>query len=87
VGLLGVFGTGVAYVLNYRSIAALGPTMASAVTYLVPVVAVVVGVVFLDERFEISLLLGGGLTVAGIALLNGRPLRRAPVSPAPASGH
>ena len=88
VGLLGVFGTGVAYVLNYRSIATLGPTVASAVTYLVPVVAVVVGVVFLDEAFEVRLLVGGALTVAGIALLNGRPLRRrAPVSPAPATGH
>ena len=88
IGLLGVFGTGIAYVLNYRSIAELGPTVASVVTYLVPVVAVVVGVVFLDEPFELRLLLGGGLTVAGIVLLNGRPLRRPPAAtPAPAAGH
>ncbi|MDQ3897688.1 MAG: DMT family transporter [Actinomycetota bacterium] len=88
IGLLGVFGTGIAYVLNYRSIAELGPTVASVVTYLVPVVAVVVGVVFLDEPFELRLLLGGGLTVAGIVLLNGRPLRRPPTAtPAPAAGH
>ena len=88
VGLLGVFGTGVAYVLNYRSIAALGPTVASVVTYLVPIVAVAVGVIFLNERFELRLLVGGALTIAGIALLNGRPLhRRPPVIPAPATGH
>ena len=88
IGLLGVFGTGVAYVLNYRSIAELGPTMASVVTYLVPVVAVLVGVVFLDERFELRLVLGGALTVAGIVLLNGRPLRRPPTpTHAPAAGH
>ena len=88
ISLLGVFGTGIAYVLNYRSIAELGPTVASVVTYLVPVVAVVVGVVFLDEPFELRLLLGGGLTVAGIVLLNGRPLRRPPTpTPAPAAGH
>src|SRR5919202_698195 len=78
ISLLGVFGTGIAYVLNYRSIAELGPTLASVVTYLVPVVAVVVGVVFLDEPFELRLLVGGALTVAGIVLLNGRPLRRPP---------
>ncbi|HEX2048726.1 MAG TPA: DMT family transporter [Acidimicrobiales bacterium] len=88
ISLLGVFGTGIAYVLNYRSIAELGPTVASVVTYLVPVVAVVVGVVFLDEPFELRLLLGGGLTVAGIVMLNGRPLRRPPApTPAPAAGH
>jgi drug/metabolite transporter (DMT)-like permease len=88
IGLLGVFGTGIAYVLNYRSIAELGPTVASVVTYLVPVVAVVVGVIFLDEPFEARLLVGGGLTVAGIVLLNGRPLRRPPTpTPAAASGH
>ena len=85
--LLGVFGTGVAYVLNYRSIAELGPTVASVVTYLVPVVAVIVGVVFLDEAFEMRLVAGGALTVAGIALLNGRPLRRRPPVTAPAAGH
>ena len=88
ISLLGILGTGVAYVLNYRSIAELGPTVASVVTYLVPVVAVVVGVVFLDEQFEHRLLLGGALTVAGIVLLNGRPLRRRPSpTPAPAAGH
>jgi drug/metabolite transporter (DMT)-like permease len=84
IGLLGVFGTGVAYVLNYRSIADLGPTVASVVTYLVPVVAVVVGVLFLDEPFEFRLLAGGALTVAGIVLLNRRPLAPAP---APTTGH
>ena len=87
VGLLGVLGTGAAYVLNYRSIAELGPTVASVVTYLVPVVAVVVGVVFLDEAFELRLLVGGALTVAGIALLNGRPFRRRPAASTPLTGH
>ncbi|MDQ4069699.1 MAG: DMT family transporter [Actinomycetota bacterium] len=88
IGLLGVFGTGIAYVLNYRSIAELGPTVASVVTYLVPVVAVAVGVAFLDEPFELRLVLGGALTVAGIDLLNGRPLRRPPApTHAPAAGH
>ena len=88
VSLLGVLGTGLAYVLNYRSIAELGPTVASVVTYLVPVVAVTVGVAFLHEAFEVRLVLGGALTVAGIGLLNGWPLRRPPaVSHAPAAGH
>lgn len=81
IGLLGIFGTGVAYVLNYRSIAELGPTVASVVTYLVPVVAVAVGVIFLGEPFELRLLAGGALIIGGLALLNGRR------TPAPAAGH
>jgi drug/metabolite transporter (DMT)-like permease len=87
--LLGAFGTGVAYVLFYRAIADLGPTVASTVTYLVPVVAVAVGVLFLHEDFHLRLVLGGALTVGGIALLN-RGGRRAPPlaeAAAPVAGH
>lgn len=68
--LLGVLGTGVAYVLSYRLIADMGPTRASLVTYLIPIVAVTVGLVFLDEAFSLRLIAGCALTVAGIALLN-----------------
>ena len=71
VGLLGVFGTGVAYVLYYRLIAQVGATRTSVVTYLIPVVAVVVGVLVLGETFHLRLLAGGGLIVVGIALLQG----------------
>ncbi|MBW3650180.1 MAG: DMT family transporter [Actinobacteria bacterium] len=72
VAILGVVGTGLAYVLNYQSIAAVGPTRASVVTQLVPVVAVTVGVVFLREPFHLRLLAGGLLTLFGIALLHER---------------
>ncbi len=70
--LLGVVGTGYAYVLNYRVVAELGPTTASLVTYLIPVVAVAVGVALLDEVFHLRALAGGVLIVLGIALVHGR---------------
>jgi drug/metabolite transporter (DMT)-like permease len=79
--LLGVFASGLAYVLNYQAIAAVGPTRASAVTYLVPVVAVTAGVVFLDEPFRLRLVIGGALVALGIMLLQER-LRRLPAAPA-----
>lgn len=82
--LLGIVGTGLAYVLFYRIIADLGPTMAAAVTYLVPVTAVTVGVLFLHEAFHLRLLVGGALIVGGIVLLNGhgvRPRERAEAVP------
>ncbi|MEA2932988.1 MAG: hypothetical protein QOI56_1773 [Actinomycetota bacterium] len=90
VALLGALGTGLAYVLFYRVIADLGPTMASAVTYLVPVMAVTVGVLFLHEPFHLRLLAGGGLIVGGILLLNGqgvRPRARAEAVPPEAVPH
>ena len=70
--LLGTLGTGWAYVLSYRVIADLGATKASLVTYILPVIAVVVGIAVLDEPFEWRLLVGGALTVAGIAAVNSR---------------
>ena len=76
--VLGMVGTGLAYVLNYQSIAAIGSTKASLVTYLVPIVAVTAGVVFLDEAFHLRLLVGGALVIAGMALVQGRFRRLRP---------
>ena len=70
--LLGVFGTGFAYAVNYRNIKLLGPTRASLVTYFVPVVAITVGVVLLGEAFSARLIVGTVITVGGVALVQGR---------------
>jgi drug/metabolite transporter (DMT)-like permease len=83
--LLGTLGTGVAYVLSYRVIADIGATKASLVTYIIPVVAVVVGVVVLGEPFEWRLVAGGLLTAAGIAGVN-RKRRAAAPAPSVVSG-
>ncbi|MBA2279865.1 MAG: DMT family transporter, partial [Acidimicrobiia bacterium] len=78
IAVLGVVGTGLAYLIFYRVIADLGATKASVVTYVIPVVAIAVGALVLDERFTIRIVVGGALVVAGIALVNGllrRPRR------------
>jgi drug/metabolite transporter (DMT)-like permease len=46
---LGVFGSGFAYIWNFKIMAIAGSAIASSVTYLTPVVAVLVGVIFLKE--------------------------------------
>jgi drug/metabolite transporter (DMT)-like permease len=46
---LGVFGSGFAYIWNFKIMEAAGSAIASSVTYVTPVVAVVVGVIFLKE--------------------------------------
>ncbi len=47
--LLGAFGTGIAYTWDYNGIRAWGPTATSTVTYITPVIGVVLGVLVLQE--------------------------------------
>jgi drug/metabolite transporter (DMT)-like permease len=71
--VLGVLGTGIAYVLNYRLIADEGATAASTVTYLLPIVAVILGVLILSEPLSWNLALGGVVILVGVGLSEGQP--------------
>ncbi len=73
--ILGLAGTGIAYVLNYQIITSEGATVASTVTYLLPIVALVLGVVVLDEQVTLLTLAGIGLILAGVALTRKRAAR------------
>jgi drug/metabolite transporter (DMT)-like permease len=73
--VLGVLGTGIAYVINYALITTEGPTAASVVTYLVPAVSVALGAAFLSEPTGLNLLGGAVLILIGVALVQ---RRRAP---------
>ena len=70
--VLGIVGTGLAYVLNYQVISSEGATVASTVTYLLPVVAIVLGVVVLGESVTVITLAGIALVLAGVALTRRR---------------
>jgi drug/metabolite transporter (DMT)-like permease len=70
--LLGALGTGAAYILNYRLVTDEGPTTASIVSYLLPVVAVALGGLVLDEPVTWNLLLGGILVLIGLGISEGR---------------
>ena len=78
--ILGVLGTGVAYVLNYRLIGDEGPTAASTTTYLLPVVAVVLGALVVDERVTVPMVAGMVLVLGGVALAQRRNSASATVS-------
>lgn len=66
VGMLGAFSTALAGVLYFRLIKTAGPSFVSQLNYLIPLWAVAVGVVFLDERPESKHLLGLCLILGGI---------------------
>jgi drug/metabolite transporter (DMT)-like permease len=63
---LGVFGTGLAFLVFYVLIERVGATNATMTTYLIPLVAVVAGALVLDERLAFTALAGGALIGVGI---------------------
>jgi drug/metabolite transporter (DMT)-like permease len=66
--ILGTLGSGVAYVLNYRLIADEGPTAASTVSYLLPVVAILAGYLVLAESLTVGIGFGIALVLLGVSL-------------------
>lgn len=66
---LGVFSTAIAFLLYFTILAEHGAFEAALVSYLVPVVATVVGVVVLGEAISVLTYLGFALVAGGFALL------------------
>ncbi|MBV8658351.1 MAG: DMT family transporter [Burkholderiales bacterium] len=65
---LGVICTAVAYLLYFRLIAHVGASRAIAVTFLIPLFAILWGGVFLGEQLTINMIVGGLVILAGTAL-------------------
>ncbi len=65
---LGVLCTGVAYILYFWLIENIGPARALTVTFVLPVFAVVYGLIFLHEAISLWMLLCGAIIICGTAL-------------------
>jgi drug/metabolite transporter (DMT)-like permease len=72
--VLGVLGTGLAALIFFRLIAGAGATFTSMINYLIPLVGVTWGGLFLGEELPLSALLGLALILSGVALIN-RPAK------------
>ena len=73
VSLLSIFGTGLAMMMNYRLLNISTPLFASTVTLLMPIVAVIWGV--LDgEKLTLMQGFGGIIILAGLIFLRSKPL-------------
>lgn len=79
IAVLGLAGTGAAFVLMYWLIAQVGPERTMLVTYLAPVFAVGYGTVLLDETLTASSIVGLALVVGGAWLASRRPRASAAV--------
>ncbi|MBB4930966.1 drug/metabolite transporter (DMT)-like permease [Lipingzhangella halophila] len=80
---LGALGTGLAYVLQYAIVREAGATVASTVTYVVPVVAIALGVLVAGEALTWNQPVGAAIIIVGAALCHGslRSPRRSASAP------
>lgn len=69
---LGVMGTGLAFLLYFYLLHSVGPTRTALVTYVFPLVAVILGVIFLNESLDWQLVAGAVLIIASVVLVNRR---------------
>jgi len=67
---LGLLGSCIAYLLFFYLINAWGPTRASLVTYVFPVIGLILGIIFLNEVADWRLAIGSLLIVGGILVVN-----------------
>ena len=69
---LGVFCTAIAFLLFFALIAEVGPARATVITYVNPVVAIILGVLLLSEPLTLGMAIGFPLVIVGSVLGTGR---------------
>ncbi len=79
---LGLFNTLFAYAMFYSIVSELGASRTSMVTYVVPVVGLLLGVVFANEPLTASLFGGAVLIMSGIGIVNLPKLRKGKIEAA-----
>jgi drug/metabolite transporter (DMT)-like permease len=70
---LGLLGSALAYIIYFDLLPRIGPTRMAMVTYILPLVAVLLGIFILGERFHWGAIIGALLILSGITIVNVRP--------------
>ena len=83
---LGIFGSGVAYLLNFRLLSRIGATRTSILAYFLPIVGIISGGLMFGETIDVSVLIGTAMVIGGVALVNSRMGERRIFGRRPASG-
>jgi drug/metabolite transporter (DMT)-like permease len=71
--VLGLVGTGFAYMLQFDVVRGAGPVIGSTITYLIPVVSVLLGVLVLGERLGPWQVVGFVVVLGAAFVINRRP--------------
>jgi drug/metabolite transporter (DMT)-like permease len=69
---LGLLGSGLAYLVFFRILGRWGATRTSMVAYLLPIYGIVLGAIVLNEPIDATTIVGTGLIIGGVALVNTR---------------
>jgi drug/metabolite transporter (DMT)-like permease len=75
IGFLGVFCSGLAYIFWYDALSTLPVAQAGAFVYIEPFVTVIVAALVLDESLLWTSLLGGGLILVGVMMVQAAHVR------------
>ena len=67
---LGFMGSAFSFILYYYLIHSIGPTRATLVTYIFPLIGVILGVLVLHELLDWRVIIGGSLIVGSIVVVN-----------------
>ncbi len=73
---LGIFSTGLAYILYFRLLETAGATNLMLVTLLIPVTAILLGTLLLGEKLLLTHFLGMAVIAFGLSVIDGRLYRR-----------
>jgi len=73
---LAVFGTALAYIVFFRILVRAGASNAMLVTLLIPVTAMLLGNLFLDEPIQAKEIIGAMIIGAGLMFIDGRLINR-----------
>ncbi|OCA78964.1 multidrug DMT transporter permease [Chryseobacterium contaminans] len=72
VSLLSIFGTGLAMTMNYRLLKVSSPLFASTVTLIMPIVAIIWGIID-GEKLTVLQFIGAGIIIGGLIFLRSNP--------------
>ncbi|MGB7205431.1 MAG: EamA family transporter [Anderseniella sp.] len=74
--VLALVCTLLAYLLYFRILQTAGATNVALVTFLIPPVAILLGILFLDEILQMRHMVGMALIAIGLVLIDGRLVSR-----------
>jgi drug/metabolite transporter (DMT)-like permease len=69
---LGIFGSGLAYLLNFRLLGRIGATRTSILAYFLPIVGIISGAIMFGETIDLYVIVGTAMVIGGVALVNSR---------------
>ncbi|MGA9595671.1 MAG: DMT family transporter, partial [Acidimicrobiia bacterium] len=78
-----VVGSVLPFLIFFWLLRRVSATKASLVGYVIPLVALVAGIVLLDEKLQVGIGVGGVLILAGVVLTDRAERRKFPAAPVP----